>query len=149
MNVAHLAGRLSSGCFARSLGIMHMTMASCICSGALIFSMAAIGNGNVTSIVVIGILYGYAAGIYIGLEGPLVASLTPDISTLGARFGLVYTFSGIGALIGPPIQGALLSSDFIWWKPAIFSGIIALVAAGCFGAILFLVKETKRNQALV
>ena len=63
MNVAHLMGRLSSSFFARSLGVMRMIIASCICTGALIFSMATIGNGNVTSIVVIAILYGYTAGI--------------------------------------------------------------------------------------
>ena len=63
MNVPHLLGRLSSSFFARSLGVMRMIMVSSICSGALIFSMAAIGNGNVTSIVVIAILYGYTAGI--------------------------------------------------------------------------------------
>jgi len=101
--------------------------------------------------VVIAILFGYAAGIYVGLEGPLVAFLTPDISELGTRLGLVYAFCAIGALIGPPILGALLSGDFVWWKPAVFSGISALIGAGCFGSILFLHKETvtKESQVLV
>jgi len=149
MNGASFAGRLSSGFLAHSLGVVHITLASCISCSALIFSMATIGNGNVTSVVTIAILYGYAAGVYVGLEGPIIAFLTPDISEFGARLGLTYTFCGVAGLIGPPIQGALLSSDFIWWKPAIFSGITGLIASGCFGAILFLVKEMKEHQTLV
>ena len=56
-------GRLSPGFFARSLGVVHMTVASGVCCSALIFSMAAIRNGNDSSIVAITILYGYSAGI--------------------------------------------------------------------------------------
>ena len=61
MNAASLAGRISPGFFARSLGVVHMTVASTICCSVLIFSMVAIENA--TSVVVIAILYGYAAGI--------------------------------------------------------------------------------------
>jgi hypothetical protein len=61
MNASSLLGRLSPGFFAHSLGVVQMTVASVICCSALIFSMATIGNA--TSIVVIAILYGYAAGI--------------------------------------------------------------------------------------
>ena len=61
MNAAGLAGRLSPGFFAHSLGVLHMTVASAICCIALIFSMPAIENG--TSVVVVAVLYGYASGI--------------------------------------------------------------------------------------
>ena len=63
MNATNLIGRLSSGFFARSLGVVHMIVASGVCYSALIFSMAAIRNGNDSSIVAIAILYGYSAGI--------------------------------------------------------------------------------------
>ena len=61
MNAASLAGRLSPGFFAHSLGVVHMTVASAICCVALIFSMVAIENA--TSVVVIAVLYGYVSGI--------------------------------------------------------------------------------------
>ena len=98
MNASSMAGRLSPGFFAHSLGVVQMTVASTFCSGVLVFSMVSIGS--VTSFVVIAVLYGYAVGIckyqnYIfcifslasrsdmALEGPLIAFLTPDISELG------------------------------------------------------------------
>ena len=61
MNAASLAGRLSPGFFANSLGVVHITVASGICSTALIFSMVAIKDA--TSVVVIAVLYGYISGI--------------------------------------------------------------------------------------
>jgi hypothetical protein len=30
---------------------------------------------------------------------------------------------GIGGLTGSPIIGALLTDNFIWWRPAVFSGV--------------------------
>ena len=61
MNAASLAGRLSPGFFAHSLGVVNITVVSAICCIGLIFSMVAIGNG--TSVVVIAVLYGYISGI--------------------------------------------------------------------------------------
>jgi hypothetical protein len=61
MNSAGLAGRLSPGFFAHSLGVVHMTVASATCCITLIFSMVAIENA--TGVVVIAVLYGYASGI--------------------------------------------------------------------------------------
>jgi len=145
MNAAGLLGRLSPGLFTRYLGVVHMMVASGVCCSALIFSMASIRNGSDSSIVVITVLYGYFAGIFAALLGPLVAFLTLDTSELGARLGFVYAFSGLGCLIGPPIHGALLSRDFIWWKPAVISGIFTLVGTICFGATLFFVKERKKE----
>ncbi|KAF8809866.1 MFS general substrate transporter [Phlegmacium glaucopus] len=147
MNASSLAGRLSPGFLARFFGVVHMTVASVVCCGALILSMAAIGN--VTSVVVIAVLYGYPAGIYIALEGPLIAFLTPDISELGARLGMAYILCAFGALIGPPIHGAVLSSNFVWWRPAIVSGISALIGGACFGSLFFLIKDMKESQVLV
>lgn len=62
-----------------------------------------------------------------------------------ARMGIGFSFSGIGALIGEasndiisfayvpnftlriggPIDGALATNKFIWWRPALFSGVSA------------------------
>lgn len=85
MNASSLVGHPSPGFFARSLGVVHM---KAVC-------LATVGNVTTSSIVVIAVLYGYAAGIYIGLEGPLIAFLTPDISELGAHLGMTYTFRGL------------------------------------------------------
>ncbi|KAJ7606610.1 major facilitator superfamily domain-containing protein [Roridomyces roridus] len=77
-------------------------------------------------------LYGFFAGFIVSLMGPLFAILTDDLSELGTRIGLSFAFSGLGILVGPPIDGLLLTNDFVWWRPALFSGVMALAGFGCF-----------------
>lgn len=50
--------------------------------------------------------------------------------------------SVIDTFPGTPITGALLTSSFTWWKPALFSGLAVVLGSVCyFGARLFVVKE--------
>ncbi|PCH38482.1 MFS general substrate transporter [Wolfiporia cocos MD-104 SS10] len=128
MNSASFVGRLSPGFFAHRVGIANMICFATFCCTAMIF--AFIGLGSVASVVVIGIIFGYFAGVYIALMGPLMTVLTEDLSELGMRMGIAFAFSGIGSLIGTPISGALLTGDYIWWRPAVFSGVVAAESGG-------------------
>lgn len=40
-----------------------------------------------------------------------------------ARMGFAFLFTGFAGLIGPPINGALLTSKYTWWRPIVFSGV--------------------------
>ncbi|KAJ7046295.1 major facilitator superfamily domain-containing protein, partial [Mycena alexandri] len=126
MNASSFVGRLTPGFFAHSLGITKMVTAAAGCGSVLILGM--IGLSNVASVVVLAILYGYCAGVFITLMPPLVAILTKDLTELGLRMGVSFALEGIGGLIGPPINGALLTANFLWWRPALFSGVSLDVA---------------------
>ncbi|KAJ7108156.1 major facilitator superfamily domain-containing protein, partial [Mycena epipterygia] len=121
MNSASFVGRLTPGFFAHSLGIANMVAAAAGCGAILILGM--IGLANIASVVVLAILYGFCAGAFITLMPPLVAFLTEDLTELGLRMGVSFAIEGIGGLIGPPINGALLTANFLWWRPALFSGV--------------------------
>ena len=58
-----------------------------------------------------------------GLSAPMAVELVDDISELGLRMGFCFLWAGFGSLIGGPVNGALLTSKFIWWRPAVFSGV--------------------------
>lgn len=58
-----------------------------------------------------------------GLSAPMAVELVEDISELGLRIGFCFLWAGFGSLIGGPINGALLTVEFIWWRPAVFSGV--------------------------
>ncbi|KAJ7910945.1 hypothetical protein B0H13DRAFT_2328851 [Mycena leptocephala] len=51
----------------------------------------------------------------------LASAMSHHVSQL--RIGVAYSFVGIGGLLGPPLNDALLTGQFTWWRPALFSGI--------------------------
>jgi MFS family permease len=127
LNASNCVGRVSSGFIAAFTGVPNLTIVATISCGVL--NLGLIGLSSLASTTVLGVIYGYFAGLYIGAWVPLMADLTPDLSELGARMGICFCMSGFGILIGTPISGALLTSNYIWWIPALFSGIIALTGS--------------------
>ncbi|KAJ7708237.1 MFS general substrate transporter [Mycena rosella] len=122
MNASSFIGRLSPGLVAHRWGVKPLITAGSGCVAVLIVAM--IGIHDVASVVSIGVVYGFFAGMIVALTGPLLAVLTDDMSELGTRMGISFVFSGVGILIGPPLDGLLLTSDFIWWRPELFSGVL-------------------------
>ncbi|KAI0666568.1 MFS general substrate transporter [Trametes maxima] len=141
LNGCSFFGRLSPGFFANRLGVENITVVSTFVCGTLILGM--IGLSSVGSVVAIGIIYGFFAGTYIAMLAPLLAHLTDNMSELGARMGIALAFSGIGTLIGTPIDGAILTDDYIWWRAAVFSGVMAFVGFGCFCVSIILLRRRK------
>ncbi|KAJ7910759.1 major facilitator superfamily domain-containing protein [Mycena leptocephala] len=136
MNSASVVGRLAPGFFVHRLGILSLIMGSMGCGAVFILSMIALRT--VASVVVIGVLYGLCIGVYITLIPPLLAILTEDMGELGLRMGVTFALMGVGGLIGPPVNGALLTRTFVWWRPALFSGV----------RVVFAIKK-KRTPALI
>nr|GAT51578.1 predicted protein [Mycena chlorophos] len=144
MNGLSFFGRLFAGFFAQKLGILNLMILATSCCGILILCMIALKN--IASLITIAILYGFWSGIYVTLLSPLIAMLTSNLSELGLRIGVSFFVSGVATLIGPPINGALLGKNFRWWRPSLFSGIVAL--AGSFFLLLTAraLARKKKNQ---
>ncbi|KAJ7664134.1 major facilitator superfamily domain-containing protein [Mycena rosella] len=142
MNAASFAGRLSPGFFAHSFGIANMVAVAAGAGAMLILCMIALASP--ASVVVLGILYGFFGGVFITLMPPLVAVLTDDLAELGLRMGVAFAIEGIGGLIGPPINGALLTAHFAWWRPALFSGLMGLVGFSFFLTTALIVARTDK-----
>jgi len=144
LSAASLAGRLSSGFLARPLGVGNMVAGSAACCAILSFAM--IGLKNAQGVVAIAVLYGYFGGIFIALTAPFLAILADDLSELGARMGLAFAMTAFGVLVGPPIDGALLTGRYTWWKPAIFSGVISIVGFLLFVLMLVLLRRRELQR---
>ncbi|KAJ7052141.1 hypothetical protein C8F01DRAFT_1262079 [Mycena amicta] len=148
MNSASVVGRLSPGLLLPHLGrhgILYLVTGSAACASALIFSMIALKS--VASFVVVGVLYGLCAGMYIALSPPLIAFLTDDMSELGLRMGVFFAVVALGGLIGPPITGALLTANYIWWRPAVFCGVAAGVGALLFLSLVVMLRWKHGEEA--
>ncbi|KAJ7473635.1 major facilitator superfamily domain-containing protein [Mycena galericulata] len=139
MNASSFIGRLAPGFFARRFGILNMVSIASGSGAVLILSMIALKS--LASVVVLGVLYGLCAGVFVTLMAPLLALLTQEIGEFGLRIGVSFAMVGVGGLIGPPINGTLLTSRFIWWRPALFSGLMAMTGFSFFIATLVVVQR--------
>ncbi|KAF7378207.1 MFS general substrate transporter [Mycena sanguinolenta] len=149
LNASAFVGRVTPGFFAHSLGIANMVAGSAGCGSVLILTMIALSN--VANTAVLAVLYGFSSGVFIAMLAPLVAALTDDITELGLRMGLFFTIEGLATLVGPPINGALHGRDFVWWRPALFSGLAGLTGFAFFLAMIFAAgrKEHAATEQIV
>lgn len=127
---------------ADKIGPFNALVPMCMIMTALIFAM--FGVASPASTVVFAILYGISSGActslstcplvaycltsatflaVLSLLGPLAASFARHPSEVGVRMGIAYSLTAIGSLTGTPITGALLTSEFHWYRAIIFSGV--------------------------
>ncbi|KAF4568226.1 hypothetical protein EYR36_010235 [Pleurotus pulmonarius] len=121
MNAAGLPGRIFPGILADRFGPFNIIVPVLLVNSALIFSLFGVSNEG--AIVAFVVLYGAFSGAFVTLWAPCAAALAVHPNEVGIRFGVGYFMSAFGALIGTPINGALLGETFLWSKPIIFSGI--------------------------
>ncbi|KAG2366443.1 hypothetical protein BDR07DRAFT_1395990 [Suillus spraguei] len=145
-NSGALIGKLTVGAVSSYVGVPNAIIGCSFISSALIFSM--IGLRSAASVALIGISYGYFFGGCTALTFPLVSYLTPEMSDIGARTGILFATSGIGSLLGAPICGAILTSDYIWWKPAVFAGSVATAGSILLASMEFISKICPKTASV-
>ncbi|KAJ3566842.1 hypothetical protein NP233_g6748 [Leucocoprinus birnbaumii] len=157
LNSCSSIGRVLSALVAHKTRVDWMAVGSAIVCGCIIFAFLHIGSA--ASVVLVGIIYGFAFGILVATMAPLTNILTDNPAELGQppsrhRFcldrsvgslypepcfeGLKSLHTGFGELVGPPIMGALLTG-YRWWRPTVFSGVVLLAAATCFATVSIIV----------
>ncbi|KIK42704.1 hypothetical protein CY34DRAFT_83114 [Suillus luteus UH-Slu-Lm8-n1] len=119
LNSGSFIGRLTAGFVSAYVGIPNTIVGSSLISSAVLFAM--IGLHSMASVAVIATSYGVfsGGGANDGSIVNLLSHLTPEISHIGARMGMMFAIAGN---LGAPICGAFLTSHYIWWKAVIFAG---------------------------
>ncbi|KAF5335242.1 hypothetical protein D9757_015215, partial [Collybiopsis confluens] len=129
LQAANFFGRIIPQLMLPYIGLFNLQLVCTTSSTALVFSMIAVTTVGGT--IPFTILYGFFSGATISLVPPLFATFARNFGEVGVRMGLGIFLGGLGGLIGVPIDGALLTSHFVWWRPAVFSGVL-LAAASLF-----------------
>ncbi|KAJ7578045.1 major facilitator superfamily domain-containing protein [Mycena floridula] len=128
LNAASIFGRVLPSMFIDSWGVYNAMIPCTFICGILIMCMFGILNNAGT--IMFSLLFGFFSGSFVALLSPMFASLAKNFSEIGARMGLGFTVNGIAVLIGSPVAGALLTDQFLWWRPIVFSGVLVL-SGGC------------------
>ncbi|KAF5314124.1 hypothetical protein D9611_006968 [Ephemerocybe angulata] len=144
MNSMCIIGGLLPLLFVKSIGVEKMIAGSAMATAASVFAM--LGLKDLAGTAAITVVFGFFIGAFFTLLCPATVLLTRDPRELGARLGFMFTFCAIGSLVGPPIQGALLSENFVWWKPAVFSGVVSSLGALGFAMVPVLTRRSQQPQ---
>lgn len=84
---------------------------------------------NAAGNIAFAVLYGFFSGGVVSLAWVVIASITPDLSRLGTRLGMVSILKGVGSLIGPPISGAIVKSTGQYLGVQLFSAFGIMITA--------------------
>ncbi|KAJ6567057.1 major facilitator superfamily domain-containing protein [Mycena capillaripes] len=107
MNGSGAFGRVAGTYLADLYGPFNLQVICTLITGATIW--AVLGIHNAGTLVFVSVIYGIFSGAW--------------LDEIGARTGIAFALGSLGALGSAPIQGALLTRDFLWIRPVAFSGI--------------------------
>jgi MFS family permease len=139
LNAASVFGRIIPNIIADYLGALNVLLPFTFCASILAFAWMAIHN--VAGIVVFAILYGFFSGSVVSLPPTALAALSPDLSRVGTRMGMCFSFAGFGLLLGSPIAGAILKTK------GGFAGAEAFGAAAVMIGFLFMALAVLAHRA--
>ncbi|EJU01043.1 MFS general substrate transporter [Dacryopinax primogenitus] len=109
INAVSIFGRTLPNLLADKFGPLTVLIPCSVIAGTLVFTL--LGVKNVAGLVIVCIMYSFWSGAYVSLAGPMFASMADNLSEIGLRMGLAFVFLGFSALIGTPIDGALLGEE--------------------------------------
>lgn len=127
VNSGSLFGRLIPNYLADKTGPLNMHIVFAFCTALLAYCWIAITS--TTNLVVFCVLYGFFSGTFVSLPGPILISLSSDLSSVGTRLGMSMAFAGIGLLIGNPVAGVILRQQHSWVGLQIWAGALITVSA--------------------
>ena len=141
LNGIGFVGRLLPGFIARYVGTLNVFIGSLFLSALSMYAWIAVDS--TPGLYAWTSFYSLFVGGVQSLLPAAISVLNPDLQKLGSRMGIIFAGVGIGALIGSPIAGVLISAGGGSYMGAqAFSGS-SLVA----GALLILgAHEIRRRK---
>jgi hypothetical protein len=124
-------GRIAAGWLADRIGRFNCITLTTLLSGLFVLA-AWIPATAAGSFIVFAVLVGFTNGAYVALTSACVAQIS-NIKQIGTRNGTNWFMYGIGALIGTPISGALITAgggSYLYVK--IFTGVAMMISGVLF-----------------
>lgn len=109
INAGSSLGRVLPNFAADYVGTLNMQTSFAFC--AAILSLVLLAIRDTSGIIAFCVLYGFFTGTFVSLPAPTVASLTPNLASLGGRMSMAFMAAGLGSLVGSPIAGAILATN--------------------------------------
>ncbi|KAF4968459.1 hypothetical protein FSARC_4153 [Fusarium sarcochroum] len=109
VNASSTFGRLIPAYLGDRIGVFNVMIPMTVLGG--IFTLAVWLPAKSSALVIVyAVLYGFTSGCTLSIVPAMVASMS-DVRSIGSRNGSLYAVSAVGALIGSPIAGAIVSDQ--------------------------------------
>ncbi|RFU35388.1 hypothetical protein B7463_g931, partial [Scytalidium lignicola] len=133
LNASSFVGRVIPGVTADKVGRLNMLIVAAFSSGILCLCWQKTTSN--ASIIVFAALYGFCSGAVVSLMPVCLASIPKNPQNIGTYMGMGMFIVSFASLIGPPINGALVTHYKEYTQTSIFSGVM-LLAGGFFILLL-------------
>lgn len=124
-----LPGRILPGYYGDKHGRFNVMIAMCALSALVLLVMWLPGTllapRSAAVYIITSLLYGFASGAFVGMVPALLGQISPDITKIGVRQGILFTCSSVATLTGSPSAGAILSrQNGNFWGLQVFTGVM-------------------------
>jgi predicted MFS family arabinose efflux permease len=141
LNGIGFAGRLLPSLVARYAGTMNVFIGFVFASALCMYTWIPVHS--TPGLYAWTTFYSLSVGGVQSLSLAIVPVIVSDTSKMGASFGIVFAAIGVGALLGSPVCGAIITSSGGSYAGAqAFSGTV-LVAGGL---VILAAREAKRQK---
>ncbi|KAJ7074568.1 MFS general substrate transporter [Mycena amicta] len=106
-NASSGVGRILTGILADRIGCISVMIPGTLIAALITYAWPF--ASTLPSLIVISILYGFASGVFVGIQAVPLMHMG-EMSDVGRRTGTLFSVLSIGALAGPPISGAIASA---------------------------------------
>ena len=127
INAASTFGRIIPAIVADKYGRLNIFALGALVTGIIIFCMNSATTKAGT--VIYSIFFGFASGTIISGASTSFSLCVRDARDIGTYMGMGFAISGVGALIGPPVNGAFVARYGGFVEVSIFSGAMCLAGA--------------------
>lgn len=141
-NAASTFGRIVPGILADKYGRLNMYSLGGLCTGVVILCMNE--AKTTAALVVYAAAFGFTSGTIISGVSAAFTLVVKDPREGGAYMGMGLAVSSFAALIGPPVNGALVDRYGGFFEVSIFSGVVCL-----FGGCLAVCAKTRTVEGIL
>jgi MFS family permease len=143
LNAASTFGRIIPGVLADKYGRINAFALGGAMTGIVIFCMNSAKTN--AGLIVYSVFVGFSSGTIISGAGAAFSLCPKDVRNVGTYMGMGLALSGLGGLVGPPVNGAIVHAyDGGYFQVSMFSGALCL-----FGAIVAILAKLATPQGIL
>jgi MFS family permease len=143
-NASSFFGRYMAGNLCDRFGAMNVLIPFTIAAGILTYIWPFAQSKS--CLIAVTVIHGFCYGVYVSIVSNPIMDMG-ETEDVGRRTGMFLSIQAVGALIGPPISGAIKSTAGNFKSVGHYAGTAILVGAGLMLASRYLILRRMFGKA--